>query len=144
MKKGHKILNSGSRKSFDQMKWRPSMNADYDEFKKVIKAINEYRCQDIVDSDEGHQLPNNLGRLIVLGSEPRVKKLYSMTRPGKQIFNLHTFGIVYRCYHKERLLMRYPMLFNWRSHRQNIKMPLNKHLNNETRVYYKHTDFYTK
>jgi len=138
MKYSAKIENTGGRRFYESLKLK---NGDYDEYKKVIKAINQLRCQDILDSEEGHTLPSNLGKLIILKNKPRVKQMYSMTRPGVKIYNLHSFGYVYRIYHKETLLMRYPQLFRFRSHRQNLKMPLKYIIDNQIKDYYKQSDY---
>lgn len=140
MKKATKILNSGNKNTYIKLKFTIK-DPSYEEYQKVIKAINTIRCSDIVESEMGHQLPANLGKLIILKNLPRVSKLYSMTRPGVRIYNNHSFGWVYRIYHKENILMRYPNLFKWRSHRANIKVPLYNHIMNSTKDYYKHSDF---
>jgi hypothetical protein len=145
MKKGHKIFNSGSRKAFNSIKFRTTVGEiKFEEYQRVVKAMNMLRCQEVVEEPSGHSLPNNLGKLIILGNKPRVKVVYSMTQPGTVIHNLHSFGIIYRCMHKSRDLMRYPQLYKWRSHRENIKKPMHNNIVNELKQYYKHTEFYDR
>lgn len=122
MKVGKKIKSSYRKEIFNKGKFK--FDADFKEFKKVIKLCNTYRCQMILTQEEGMSLPSNLGRLIILGVKPRVKNLYSMTTPGTKITNLHSFGWIYRVMHKEKLLMRYPTLYKFRPHRQNLKVPI--------------------
>lgn len=138
MKVGKKIKTSYRRDVFKKGKFK--FDADYQEFKAVIKELNTLRCTEILNNDEGHSLPNNLGRLIVLGTKPRVKNLYSMTRPGTRITNLHSFGWIYRVFHKERLLMRYPELFKFRPHRENLKKPIYNAVVIDGKSYIKQSD----
>lgn len=140
MKYSTRILNSGSKKTYEALKFKYS-DTSYEEYKKTIIAINKLRCQDILESEEGHILPSNLGRIIILKNKPRVKQLYSMTRPGTRIYNLNTFGYVYRIFHKDRILLRYPHLFRFRAHRQNLKVPLKDILDNQIRDYFKQSDY---
>lgn len=142
MKKGKKIINSGSKTTFKSIKFKQNFEADYDEYKKVVKAVNQLRCEDILESQEGHLLPSNIGKLIILKEKPRVKQVYSMTRPGTRIFNLHSFGYIYRVYFKDKLLLRYPELYRFRPHRANIKVPLYNIIVNSVRDYPKQSDFY--
>lgn len=134
MKYSTKIINTGSKTVYNQLNIKEG--GSHEEYKKVIKAISVLRCQDVLESEEGHLLPSGVGKLIILGNKPRVKQVYSMTRPGKKIFNLHTFGLVYRIYHKEYSALRYPVLFRWRSHRANLKVPLHHILVNQLKNYY--------
>lgn len=140
MKLSKKILNSGSKKTYESIKFKyPECN--FEDFQKAIKAINILRCQDVLNSEEGHSLPSNVGKLIILKNKPRVKQVYSMTRPGTKIYNLHTFGYIYRIYHKETILLRYPYLFRFRAHRDNLKKPLKYILDNQIRDYFKLSEF---
>lgn len=139
MKTGTKILNSGSKKTFNELKLKEGAN--FEDYQKVIKAMSLLRCEDILESDEGHILPNGLGKFIILKNLPRVSQVYSMTRPGTKIYNLHSFGWIYRVYHKEKLLLRYPDLHKFRPHRANLKVPLYNHIMNQTKDYYKHSDY---
>jgi hypothetical protein len=141
MKSGKKIINTGSRATFNKIKFKAGFEADYDEYKKVVKEMNQLRCQDILESEEGHLLPSGIGKLIILKEKPRVKKVYSMTRPGTRIYNLHSFGYIYRVYFKERLLLRYPELYRFRPHRANIKVPLYDIIVSSKRDYQKQSDF---
>lgn len=141
MKKATKIINSGSKDTFSKLKFKSSITPDYDEYKKVVKAINEFRCQDIVESEEGHILPSNIGRLVILINKPRVSQVYSTSRPGTKIYNLHSFGWIARVYHKENILLRYPKLFRFRPHRANIKVPIYNHMMSSSKSYFKHSDY---
>ena len=116
-------------------------DSDYTEYCKVIKAVNELRCKIILEHEEGHSLPFNLGRIIILKVKPRVKQVYSMTKPGTKLSNLHSYGWIYRVMHKEKLLMRYPALYNFRPHRQNLKMPLYNNIMNGLKEYFPQSDF---
>jgi len=139
MKLGKKIKSACNKLLFDKIKFK--FDADYNEYKKVIKALNTIRCNEVLENEEGYMLPQNLGRIIILKTKPRVKQVYSMTRPGTKISNLHSFGWIYRVFHKEKILMRYPELFKFRAHRANMKVPLYEHIMNQTKDYLRLTDF---
>lgn len=138
MKKGKKIKSSYNKTIFEKGKYK--FDANLWEFKKVINKLNSERCKIILENDEGYSLPANLGRLIILGVKPRVKNLYSMTNPGTKITNIHSFGWIYRVFHKERILMRYPELYKFRPHRENLKVPINKAVVQEGKSYIKQSD----
>lgn len=142
MKTGQKRRSTLSRDTFNKMKFKEGFDAKYEEYRTAIKAINKVRAAEIVDHEEGHVLPNNLGRVIILKVKPKIKKLYSMTRPGNRIFNLHSFQYIYKVHHKERLLLRYPELFKFRPHRANIKMPLYDNIMSGDKEYYKLSDYF--
>lgn len=105
-------------------------DADIKEFKKVINALNKERCNMILNQDEGMALPQNMGRLIILGTKASVKNLYSVSKPGTRIFNLHTFGWIYRVFFKERIVLRYPELYKFRPSRDNIKKKIYEAVHN--------------
>lgn len=138
MKLGKKRKSACNRESFNSNMWRN--NVTFEDYKKVIKALNILRCEKIVENDEGYSLPNSMGRIVILKLRPRVKNIYSMTQPGTRIYNIHSFGYVYRVFHKERLLLRYPVLYKFRPHRQGIKVPLYNHIMNGTKEYYRQSD----
>ncbi len=138
-KKGSVIRKSSTRKEIF-LKGKFKFDADFDEFKSVIKLLNTYRCEEVVKNEEGYSMPNNIGRIIILGVKPKVKSLYSMTNPGTRISNLHSFGWIYRVFHKERWVMRYPELFRYRPHRQNIKMPIHDAVVTHGKSFMKHSD----
>lgn len=138
MKAGKKIKSSTRSEIFKKGQFK--FDADLHEFKAVIKALNTERCKVVLQNDEGLSLPNSLGRLIILGTKPRVKNLYSMTRPGHKITNLHSFGWVYRVFHKERIAMRYGQLYKFRPHRENIKQGIHDAVVNHGKSYLKHND----
>lgn len=140
MKTGKRRKNACNRKAFEAHKFKSEVT--FEQYKQVIKALNTIRSQVIVDKEEGYSLPSNLGRIVILKAKPRVKNVYSMTRPGTRIYNLHSFGYVYRVFHKERILMRYPVLYKFRPHRQNIKVPLYNNIMNGVKDYYRQSDYY--
>lgn len=140
MRTGQKRKIVCNKEDFGQIKFKSDSN--FKEFREVIKEINRLRCKNIIERQEGHMLPQNIGRLIILKTKPRVKQVYSMTQPGTKLSNLHTFGWIYRIFHKERILLRFPELFKFRANRQNLKMPLYSVIMNEERDYFKLTDYF--
>lgn len=112
-------------------------DADIKEYKQVIKALNKERCNMLLNQDEGLALPQNMGRLIILGTKASVKKQYSVSTPGTRVFNLHSFGWIYRVFHKERIVLRYSELFKFRPNRQNIKMKIYDAVVNKGKSYIK-------
>lgn len=140
MKTGKKRRCAVSNEIFEKMKFK--FDATYKEFREVITAVNTIRASLIVEHEEGHNLPNNLGRVIILKRKTNRKKLYSMTRPGVRIYNHHSFGFVYKVHHKDRILMRYPELYKFRPHRKNIKMPLKDYIDSGEKEYYHFSDYY--
>lgn len=120
-------------------------DADYKEFSKVIRAINKLRAANVIEKEGGEPLPMNLGRVIILKRKPKQTKLYSSTSGvgvPRRIFNMHSFGYVYKVWHKERILMRYPELYKFRPHRANIKVPLYNNIMEAKKEYLKLNDYY--
>ena len=139
MKSGQKRKSSCGKELFET-KGKFKFEASYKEYREVMKRLNTLVCQTILNNEEGYSLPYNLGRLIILGTKPRVKNVYSMTQPGTRITNIHSFGWIYRVFHKERILIRYPELYKFRPHRENLKVPINVAIVKEGKSYIKQSD----
>ncbi len=112
-----------NRKDFKSL----NLKNDFKTYKKIIKKCNEEICLETLKSNAGFDLPLGLGKLLVLKSQPRVKNLYCVTNKegeAKEIFNLHSFGFVYKFTIRDKVSQRYKSLWKFRANRETLKKPL--------------------
>lgn len=120
-----KKYTSLNKKNFENTTIKKKMS--YAVYKEIISTCNKLIAQEVLDNEAGMLLPFNLGRLIILKTHPKVSQLYSATNPegkAKKVFNLHSYGWIYRTFHKERTLLKFPYLFKFKPNRETIKKPL--------------------
>lgn len=146
MKFGKKRRSTLSAALFKKLKFPLNFNIEYKDYKRIVQEVNKIRAQCVVDNDYGVNLPQFLGKIIILKRKPKITKLYSSTSGAgnsKRIFNLHSFQYIYKVCHMERALMRYNELYKFRPHRQNIKMPLYNNIMENKKYYYNFSDYHS-
>lgn len=100
---------------------------DYKTFKKIIETSNKEICLEILKSNVGFELPFGIGKLVIQKGQPRVKNLYTVTNKeqvAKEIFNLHSFGFIYKFTMVDKVSLKHKSLWKFRANREFLKKPL--------------------